>query len=226
MKGQKSGHISPSLRSIHSFWGSTWLTLGSHFGFQVCIHAGPPCTHSFLLSFSFLQCLGVSRTVAGLLALFLVVEWQFLHPKVHNHPAHLTLSFSNSAALLVLALEEPNHGAQIFVLEPVLCPCDTATQSTYLRQYHTYTSRPSFHLPPLNRRQTKSEWLELRRIFCHRITPWTCSYIHAYNVRGHQTTYVKVLRPVQNYKMVSYMQCCKQFYRPRWIWSYEDAEWS
>ena len=64
-------------------------------------------THSFLPSFSSLQCLGVSRAVPGLLALFLVVEQPLLHPKVHNyHPAHLTISSSNSVALLPLALEK------------------------------------------------------------------------------------------------------------------------
>ena len=61
--------------------------------------------------------------VPGLLTLFLVVEQPLLHPKVHKHPAHPTLASSNSAALLPLALEKANHGAQIFALELALCLC-------------------------------------------------------------------------------------------------------
>ena len=89
------------------------------------LHPRSPTTHDFLPSFSSLQCLGahVTHTVPGLLALFLVAEQQLLHPKVHNQPAHSTLASSNSAALLPLALEKANHGAQIFALEPALCLC-------------------------------------------------------------------------------------------------------
>ena len=71
------------------------------------LHPGSPTTHSFLPSFSSLQCLGVPHTVPGLLALFLVVEQPLLHPKVHNHPAHSTLASSNSAALLPWLLRRP-----------------------------------------------------------------------------------------------------------------------
>ena len=77
------------------------------------LRPGSPTTHSFLPSFSSLECLGVSRTVPRLLALFLMVVQPLLHPKVHNRPAHSTLPSSNSDALLALALEKDNHGAQI-----------------------------------------------------------------------------------------------------------------
>ena len=75
-----------------------------------------PClatTHNILPNSSFLQFLDVSHAVPGLLALFLVVEQLLLHPKVRNHPAHLTpISSSNTVAILPLVLERVNHGLQ------------------------------------------------------------------------------------------------------------------
>ena len=87
------------------------------------LHPGSPTTHSFLLSFSYLQCLSVhvSRAVPEF---FLVVEQPLLHPKYttiqHTQlfPPQILLH-----AFLPLALEKANHGAQIFALEPALCLC-------------------------------------------------------------------------------------------------------
>ena len=47
----------------------------------------------------------------------------------------MTLSSSNSAALLPLALVKANHGAQILALEPAVCPCPSLDLLGYHRQY-------------------------------------------------------------------------------------------
>ena len=116
----------------------------------VSIQAGQPHTASWQ-AISSLQCLGVSRTVPRLLALLMMVEQPLLHPKVHNHPAHSTLPSSNPAALLPLALEKANHGAQIFCLSQ---HCVFVSPSIdllgCLRQYT---------LPILHEQEEITEWL-------------------------------------------------------------------
>ena len=82
-----------------------------------------------------LQCLGVhvSRTVPGLLVLFLVVEQPLLHPK-HTTIQHTQL-FPPPILLhssYNLALEKANNGAYIFALEPALCLCWSKFWSAWL----------------------------------------------------------------------------------------------
>ena len=98
------------------------LGIGSH---QVCIQARPLHTASCQV---FHLC---NAWVYMYLTQFLdysLSSWWWnnhscMHTRVHKHPAHSTLAFSDSAAFLPLAFEKANHGAQIFALEPAPCPC-------------------------------------------------------------------------------------------------------